>query len=144
VSSPETKAVEMAGVLGDHLHLPVEIRESTGEVDRSSTGFVAAAEHEELADRLFAEPRLSARGWETAEHAQTRIATAVADLLAPARAGDVVIVGHGAVGTLLLCRLADVPIDRAHDQPGQGHYWSYDTTARHVVHRWQPIDLIAN
>jgi broad specificity phosphatase PhoE len=70
------------------------------------------------------------------------VAASVADLLDPSGSGDVAIVGHGGVGTLLLCRLAGLPIDRAHDQPGQGHYWSYDASNRHLMHGWQPIDLI--
>ena len=143
VSSPEAKAMEMATVLGDHLQIPIEIRDSTTEIDRSSTGFVSPAEHERLADRLFAQPQASAQGWETAEHAQARIASAVADLLDPSHDGDTAIVGHGGVGTLLMCWLAHLPIDRLHDQPGQGHYWSYDSTNRRVMHRWKPIDAIA-
>lgn len=142
VSSPEAKAVEMATVLGDHLRIPIETRNSTTEIDRSSTGFVPPAEHERLADRLFAEPHASAQGWETADHAQARIASAVADLFEPRDDGDIAIVGHGGVGTLLMCWLADLPIDRVHDQPGQGHYWSYDTTNGRMVHRWKPIDSI--
>lgn len=140
VTSPERKAFEMATVLGDHLGIPIETRNATTEIDRSSTGFVPPAEHERLADRLFAEPQASARGWETADHAQARIASAVADLLEPSDSGDIAIVGHGGVGTLLMCRLADLPIDRVHDQPGQGHYWSYDITNGRILHRWKPID----
>lgn len=142
VTSPERKAIQMATVLGDHLRIPIETRNSTTEIDRSSTGFVPPAEHERLADRLFAEPQASARGWETADHAQARIASAVADLLEPGDSGDIAIVGHGGVGTLLMCRLADLPIDRVHDQPGQGHYWSYDIANRRIVHQWKPIDSL--
>lgn len=142
VTSPERKAVEMATVLGDHLRIPIDTRHSTTEIDRSSTGFVSPAEHERLADRLFAEPHASAQGWETAQHAQARIVSAVADLLEPRDSGDVAVVGHGGVGTLLMCWLADLRIDRVHDQPGQGHYWSYDVTNRRIVHRWKPIDSI--
>jgi len=140
VASPEAKAIEMATVLGDHLGIPLEVRNATGEIDRSSTGFVAPEEHERLADRFFTEPRISVRGWETARHAQARITAAVADLLEPGRTGDVAVIGHGGVGTLLMCWLADLPIDRIHDQPGQGHYWSYDSTNRRMVHGWKAID----
>ena len=143
VSSPELKAIEMATILGAHVRIPIEVRNSTTEIDRSSTGFVLPAEHERLADRLFADPQTSAQGWETADHAQARIASAVADLFEQSDSGDIAIVGHGGVGTLLMCWLADLPIDRIHDQPGQGHYWSYDTTNGRVVHHWKPIDSIA-
>jgi len=60
----------------------------------------------------------------------------------PSDAGDIAIVGHGGVGTLLMCWLAEVPIDRGHDQPGQGQYWSYDLTHGRMVHQWKPIDSI--
>jgi broad specificity phosphatase PhoE len=140
VTSPEGKAIEMATVLGDHLQIPIETRNSTTEIDRSSTGFVPPDEHERLADRLFAEPQASARGWETADHAQARIVSAVADLLESSDSGDIAIVGHGGVGTLLMCWLADLPIDRVHDQPGQGHYWTYDITHGRMLHQWKPID----
>jgi broad specificity phosphatase PhoE len=142
LTSPEAKAIEMATLVGDHLGIPVEVRASTGEIDRSSTGYVAADEHERLADRFFAAPQVSARGWETADRAQARIVSAVADVLEPSSSGDIAIVGHGGVGTLLLCWLADLPIDRIHDQPGQGHDWCYETTNRRVVHRWRPIDAL--
>jgi len=36
------------------------------------------------------------------------------------RAGDVLFVGHGAVGTLLFCHYSGVAIDRAYDQPADG------------------------
>ena len=144
VTSPEAKAIALASLLGEHLRVDVEVRESTGEIDRSSTGFVPADRHEHLADQFFAEPAQSVAGWETAAHAQRRVVTAFADLLAPDTAGDIALVGHGGVGTLLMCALADLPIDRVHDQPGQGHYWSYDTTDRRVMHRWEPIDAFSN
>jgi len=56
--------------------------------------------------------------------------------------GDAVVIGHGAVGTLLMCRLARLPIDRRYDQPGQGHYWSYDRTTAELLHQWLPIDAL--
>jgi len=143
VSSPEPKAMETATVLGEHLGIGVEVREATGEIDRSSTGYLPPDEHERLADRLFGEPDMSVRGWERAVDAQARIASALADVLAPGGSGDVAVVGHGGVGTLLMCRLTGSPIGREHDQPGQGHYWSYDVSRARMVHRWRPIDAVS-
>lgn len=143
VSSEETKALETARIVADHLDLAVEVRSTTGEVDRSSTGFIVASRHEELADRLFGEPTRSADGWERAIDAQARVAEALADLLAPTATPadpDVLVVGHGGVGTLLYCQVAGLTIDRRHDQPGQGHYWSYDRESAIALHPWCPID----
>lgn len=142
LSSPETKAAETASILADHLGLAVEVRSGTGEIDRSATGFVPAGRHEALADACFADPERSAGGWERAIDAQARIATALADVLAPPvdEPHDVLVVGHGGVGTLLYCQLAGLAIDRRHDQPNQGNHWSYDRVLRQVVHPWRPLD----
>ena len=139
VSSAERKAVETAELVADRLGLVVDVRPTTGEIDRSSTGFVPHERHEELADRLFAEPDESADGWERAVDAQRRIVDGVSDLVVDAEA-DAVIVGHGGVGTLLWCHLAGVPIDRSLDQPGQGHHWAFDRLTGELLHPWRPID----
>ncbi len=140
-SSPETKALEMARVLGDHLAIEVVVINNSHEIDRSATGFVTHDRHEALADQLFAEPAASADGWERAIDAQQRIAGATARFLQPSEENHLV-VGHGGVGTLLLTRLLGVDISRSHDQPGQGHYWAFDCERQRVVHSWRPIDLI--
>ena len=49
-------------------------------------------------------------------------------------------IGHGGVGTLLYCHLAGLPIDAVHDQPGQGHFWTYDRATALVLHPWLAID----
>jgi broad specificity phosphatase PhoE len=139
VSSPETKALEAAAILADHLGLEVEVRDATGEIDRSSTGFLPADEHEVNSHALFAAPEESARGWERAVDAQGRIDRELADLLVPGDA-DVAVVGHGAVGTLWYCHMTGQPIDRRHDQPGQGHYFTIDLDTREVLHHWRAID----
>lgn len=142
VSSGETKALETAELIGIRLGLPVDVRPSSGETDRTATGYVESERHELLADRFFAEPHLSADGWERAIDAQARIIDVLDDVLHEPNeaAGDVAVVGHGAVGTLLMCHLDGRPIARVHDQPGQGHYWSYDRSQDRLLHGWRPID----
>lgn len=54
--------------------------------------------------------------------------------------GDVAIVAHGAVGTLLLCALKGVEIDSREDQPGQGHAFSFDRKTRALRHAWILIE----
>ncbi len=139
ICSNETKSLDAAGILADRLGIEAEVRPATGETDRSATGWVPHDEHERLADEYFAHPHESARGWERSIDSQSRIVAATADLFTP-EGPDVAIVGHGGVGTLLLCHLAAIEISRAHDQPRQGHYWSYDRKQRRVLHRWHPID----
>lgn len=139
VSSDETKALETAEIVAAHLRLPREVRPGIGENDRSSVGFVPPAEFEQLANAFFAEPQSSVRGWERAVDAQHRIARGLEDLLTPSPR-DVLVVGHGGVGTLWYCFLNGLPIARRHDQPSQGHYFSVDRSTRRTLHAWRPID----
>jgi broad specificity phosphatase PhoE len=141
ISSDETKAMQTAEILAVHLGLDVEVRSGIGENGRSSTGYLPPVEFEAMADRFFSEPGSSAAGWERAVDAQRRIVEGLADLLDdPVAMPSTVVVGHGAVGTLWYCWLTDQPIDRRHDQPGQGHYFAVDVATREVLHTWLPID----
>lgn len=143
VSSSERKAIETAEILARHVGLAVEVRERTHENDRSATGFLPPLEFEAVADQFFANPRKSIRGWERAIDAQHRIVSEVSALLGIHDAGDVTIVGHGGVGTLLLLSLSGREISREADQPaGGGNYFAYDIGARHVIHGWRPIDRL--
>ena len=142
VSSDETKALETAELLAATLGLDVECRSATGEIDRSAAGFLPPAEFEAVADACFAHPTASARGWEPAVDAQRRIVQALADVLADDGPGDVAVVGHGGVGTLWYCHLADLPIARRWDQPGQGHVFAVDRATGRVLHHWRPIDEV--
>ena len=91
------------------------------------------------ADAFFAAPDVSFRGWERAIDAQDRITAALHQILPDHGTGDLAIVTHGAVGTLLWCRLMNCPIDRKHDQPGQGHFWIADLRSLEPTGGWQPI-----
>jgi broad specificity phosphatase PhoE len=138
-ASCETKAIEAAGILAGALVLPVAMEADLHENDRSATGYLPPPEFERVADAFFARPHESVRGWERAVDAQARILVAVERVLAAAPAGDVAIVAHGGVGALLLCRLLDVPIARAHDQPGPGSFFSFDRASRRLLAGWAPI-----
>lgn len=144
ISSGETKALETAELLASACGgLAVSVAADTGETDRSATGFVTPAEHDRLATAFFAHPDTSADGWETATAAQARIVAALGPHLtesADDRPHDTLVVGHGGVGTLLLCHLAGLPIEQRHDQPTQGHYWTLDQATGRVEHRWRAID----
>jgi len=138
-SSGETKAIEAAEILGQQHGLDISVMQALHENDRSATGFLPPAEFEQVADAFFARPEESVRGWERAIDAQTRIRTAFEKIAANRPDGDIAIVAHGAVGTLLWCHLSGLPISREHDQPFQGHYWAYDAKVKTVVHGWREI-----
>ena len=144
VPSAERKALETASILEAALKAPVQMRERMHENDRSATGFLPPDAFEEAANWFFGHPAQSFRGWERAIDAQARIVAEAGDVLAHAPPGDVLLVGHGGVGTLLLCALADLPIARSHDQlPGGGCIFTFDRASRIVQHRWQSIEAFA-
>lgn len=120
VASTEVKAKEAAQICADALGLAVEVRAAMHENDRSATGYLPEPEFQAVADAFFAQPDASVRGWETARDAQARIVGAVERALAEAPGVPTLFVGHGGVGTLLLCHLAGYPISRIHDQPPVG------------------------
>lgn len=143
ISSGERKAIETAEIIASRLGITIEIREAMHENDRSATGFLKPAEFEAVADRFFAEPHLSVRGWERAIDAQARIVREAEAVLARNRPGDVLFVGHGAVGTLLFCHYAGHPIARAYDQPaGGGHCFAFAREGRQIVHGWRRMEEI--
>lgn len=138
VSSTETKAVQTARALAEPLGLPVLTDPELGENDRSATGFVPPAEFEELADAFFEHPGVSVRGWERAVDAQARFVAAVVRAVDGAP-GDVAVVAHGGVGTLLWCHLAGVAVARHHDQPGQGSWFAFEPPAGRPTAPWSRI-----
>ncbi len=142
ISSTETKAIETAAPLADRLGCALETREFMHENDRSSTGFLPPQEFESVADQFFAAPADSVRGWETALQAQRRIVAEIEHCLEPPASGDVLFVGHGGVGTLLLCHLLGVPISRELDQGpgGGGNYFRFRIDSCRVMHRWLPME----
>jgi broad specificity phosphatase PhoE len=143
VSSAERKAIETAEPLAAALGIAVEVRDAMHENDRSATGFLPTAEFEIVADQFFANPHASIRGWERAVDAQARIVREVETVLARDIPGDLLFVGHGAVGTLLFCHYARLEIGRAHDQPaGGGHYFSFLKEDRRILHAWRRMEQV--
>lgn len=138
-ASGEAKAIEAAGILAARLAIGVAVDPGLGENDRTATGFLPPAAFEQMADAFFARPEASVRGWERAVDAQARIVAALGRVLAAAPSGDVAVVSHGAVGTLLRCAWEGRPIGRDADQPFQGHYWTATLPARRVEQGWQSI-----
>lgn len=142
-ASAETKAIEGADILAEHLGLPVSIDEQLHENDRSATGFLPPPAFQLMADRFFATPDESVEGWERAVDAQARILSAVDRLAAAHRdGGDMAIVAHGGVGALLLAALRRVPISRALDQPGSGggNFYVFRYPDKGIECGWTDID----
>lgn len=140
--STERKACDGADILAGELGLPVTRLKELGENDRSATGYLPRAAFEAVADLFFAHPEQSVHGWERAVDAQSRIKAAVDRVLTEAAGGgDLAIVSHGGVGTLLLCHLSRCPISRMHDQPANngGNYYAFDVESRTLHHGWRPI-----
>lgn len=144
ISSGETKAIETAEPLASALGCSVQIRQSMHENDRSATGFLPPEQFEAVADAFFSEPERSVRGWETAAHAQARILRDFNTCIAEHGAGDLLLVGHGGVGTLLYCHLAGLPISREYDQGpgGGGCYFECDVDAPVPRTGWQPMEQL--
>lgn len=132
VSSAERKARQTAEIFAGHLSLAVVVDVAMHENDRSATGFLPPPEFEAVADRFFASPDESVRGWERARDAMTRIVGRVRAHLDRVPIGETVLfVGHGGVGTLLKCHVGGYEIDRRHDQPpgGGGCFFMFPRTA---------------
>ena len=125
--------------------LPVLVCADLHENDRSSTGFLPPEEFERVADAFFARPDDCVRGWERAVDAQARIVQAIeAELARDSGDRDVIIAGHGAVGTLLMTHLLGQSISRALDQPaGGGNVFAFDRDSRRVIHRWKQLEEMA-
>ena len=164
--------IKNAQILATHLSLGTQQLHGLGENDRSSIGFLPPVGFEEAASQFFARPSESVLGWEPAVRAQKRITNVVDSIIRTDRtAGAIAIVSHGAVGTLLFCRLCGCEISRKWDQPanGGGNYFSMNLPAascgvsktlrneasfgeynpkrftvetRSVLHGWKPIDAL--
>jgi broad specificity phosphatase PhoE len=143
VSSAERKAIETAEPIAAALGIEMIVREAMHENDRSATGYLPPAEFERMADAFFANPDVSVRGWERAADAQARIVRETRAVLASAPEGDVLLVGHGGVGTLLYCHFAGLPIGRSQDQPaGGGNVFAVERATGEVRHGWRPMEAL--
>lgn len=141
--STERKAFEAADLAAGHLGLPVTRHDDLGENDRSGTGYLPPPEFEATADRFFAEPAESVRGWARAIDEQKRIVSAVRRIAGDvAPVGATLIVSHGAVGALLMASLVTEPISRRLDQPGRGggNWFAFNVATWRLLDGWRAMD----
>lgn len=143
ISSAERKALETAWPLARQFGTAVSVRPLMHENDRSSTGYLPEANFETQADAFFAEPHQSIGGWERAIDAQSRICSEVNKALNIHFNDRLLFTGHGGVGTLLYCALADIPIDRRWDQKGGGHWFAFDPESLKSLSHWAPLETLA-
>lgn len=141
-ASTERKAVEGATAVAEATGLAVTQDQGLGENDRSATGYLPPDEFWPVVEQFFGAPDVSVRGWETARDAQARIVAAVERVLrgAPAE-GDVLIVSHGGVGTLLRCHLAgtDITKDNGQPHPGGGCWFTFGRAMDAPASEWSAI-----
>jgi broad specificity phosphatase PhoE len=143
VCSDEQKAIDGAEILASQLRVPFTTDAALGENDRSSTGYIAPPEFWEVVDAFFANPTQSIRGWEPAADAQARIVAAVRRIAENHPVpGDIAIVSHGGVGSLLLAHLSGVSNARACAQPhgGGGCFFRIDRRSFTLDHPWRVIE----
>ena len=144
VSSTERKAQDTALLVAAMLKLPVLRDPMLNEIDRSATGYVPHDRHEALADAFFADPSASIDGWECADSVRRRGMTAIHRLVASQRQGDLLIVGHGGIGTLCWCALAGIDARSRPDQPpGGGAVWAVLLPDLEPLHGWTPMEQVA-
>jgi len=140
-SSSERKARDLAEIISATLSIAPRYLDGLSEIDRTSTGFLEAKDHEGTANAFFAHPQVSISGWERATDAQARIAAAIGSVIDETReARAVAVCGHGGVGTLYLCKLKGVAISPDEQQRGMGNYYAFETPSLRLIHGWRPID----
>lgn len=145
VSSDEVKARETAALIGAMLGLTPGIDPALNEIDRSSTGYLPHDQHEAMADAFFANPDRSVQGWEPASQVQARGLAAIRDHVARHRGGDLLIVGHGGIGTLSWCALAGQDFRNRPDQAaGGGSVWAAILPDLIPIHGWQVMERVAS
>lgn len=143
LASTETAARETAEILAGPDGPEIETRPALDNVDRSATGELSDAEFEALTDRFYAEPESRPGNWESATAAQARVRAEIDTCLEGWTGGDVLIAGHGTLGTLLWCALAHQPVSRMFAQPpGGGHLFTFDLSDKRPRSGWMRMERL--
>jgi 2,3-bisphosphoglycerate-dependent phosphoglycerate mutase len=104
VSSPEPKAAETAGIIGDCVGLPVILDGGFVEHRRPGLGFVSPEQFEASIRRVFEHPSERPFGGESADEAHARFEEA----LARHSKRPLIVVTHGTVLSLFVARLCGI------------------------------------
>lgn len=139
-ASTERKALELAEIIAAENGGMVRSDARFAEIDRSATGYLNQERFDAVVDAFFAAPAESTAGWERATDAQARVVAAVGEALERVREPSL-FCGHGGVGTLLKCWLANRPIARSEDQkPGGGQIFAFDFHGRRLLSEWTAFE----
>lgn len=141
-SSDEKKAAETAKILADGLSLTFQTSHALGEIDRSSTGYIAEREYNQHVQEWFAHPEAGVHGWERGVDAQERIARAVNDVITTHPEQNIAIISHGGVGAMLIGHYKNIPIHPRLSQEKLGSYFVYDLEQKRVLLDWHPIEVV--
>ncbi|KKQ91370.1 MAG: Phosphoglycerate mutase [Candidatus Woesebacteria bacterium GW2011_GWB1_39_10] len=135
-SSPEKKAIQTAELISREYGIKIFTRDNLSEVDRSSTGFMEYGKYLDVVRNFYKHPKESIQGWESAAVASKRIFKDIAQIMSKHKNKSIVVIGHGATGTLLACSLLNKEPDFAEDTQGTGRYMIIDWNKRQLVQKW--------
>ncbi len=139
-SSQEGKALNTAKQIRAHFAgLKSPAPEGTfdlHEIDRSATGVLPKEVYDKAIEEFYQNPDKSYKGWETANAAKERITKVVTQIMEDNAGKTVAIVGHGATGTLLACRIKKIEPSFAEDPHTNGCIMTCDWDKKTVLSPW--------
>lgn len=136
-SSPEKKALQTTKIIAKKNRILVKKKHSLREFDRSSTGFLQPTTYMNAIESFYANPELSHRGWETANSASERIYACVNSIFNQDNHKNIAIIGHGATGTLLVCKILGIDPTFLEDPQGVGVYMAIDWHKKKLILKWK-------
>lgn len=145
IVSSETKTIEMAELLAASGAKRVTA-ENFHENERPATGLLPPDQFEARMGALYADPLVSAGGWETLAATTGRIVTAIRNASRQyADSAPLAFIGHGTVGTALKCALAGRPAARHEDQrlmaePGGGNIFAFSLPGLTLLTDWVAME----
>lgn len=132
VASLEPKATQTGSIIAERLRLPFATAEGLHEHDRRASGFLSTEVFAARMRDLFAQPDAVVFGTESAASALARFARAV-DQVVSEETGDVVIVSHGTVMSLLVASRARVDASELWAVLGLPSYVSLELPDHRIV-----------
>ena len=137
-SSNERKALSVAEEItagNINIKFPIPFgNDFLREIDRSSTQYVK--DYEQAIQQFYAMPQKSYKGWETATDATIRITSVLPEMMKEHVGKTVVIISHGAIGTLLICWLKGINPTIEEDPKKQGCMIDIDWDNKRLLSEW--------
>ena len=107
-TSPETKAVETAEILGEALSISPQVVNGLEEHHRDAVGLLPQEEFEALIEDLFTRPQSLVMGNETADQSHDRFSTALHLVIDADPEWNLAVVSHGTVMSLFVAGSAGI------------------------------------